>query len=106
LENFTLDNIFSNLISIIPVWMIILFIWARAIRGRDEFEKQTREEFRSIKDLITDLDKTISLMAKDVDHAVGLSGTISEMNERVSKLKYDIDNFFDRLRTFEKNKGA
>jgi hypothetical protein len=44
----------------------------------------------------------LALIKKDLENAVNLARTISDLTEKTTKLKYDVDNYFARVREVER----
>lgn len=95
------QEIIIALYSSIPVWVIIGYLLLRTIKKRDQFENDCMKRFKEIQTILTILDKNIAIMSKDMEHAVNLTKTVGDLTERVTKFKYDMDNYFKRVRDLE-----
>jgi len=80
---------------------LLSFFATRLVKGRDGFEKQTQKEFSDIKLSIAELDKRLAVMAKDLEHVATLAPVLTDLVERVSKMKSDLEHGFKRLRDLE-----
>lgn len=96
------SEIIVGLLSSVPLWGLLLFFLYRTIKGRDAFERSVTKELERIKETLNGLDKAIALLAKDMSHATNLGKSVSDLNDRVSKLKIDVDAYYSRLREFER----
>jgi hypothetical protein len=101
-----INDLTSTVIGVlagVPIWGLLLYFVYRNIGKRDSFESSINAELEAIKRVLNSLDKNMALISKDIDHAANLSKAVAELTERVSKQKYDIDNYFERLRAIEKS---
>jgi phage-related minor tail protein len=96
------NEVVVGLVSSVPVSGLLLFFLYRHIKKRDAFEKKAEDFFVEMKGAFGSLDKALAVMAKDIEHAINLSKTVGDLTERVGKLKYDIDNYFAKVREMEK----
>ena len=90
-----------NFLMSVPVWAILLLYFNRNIRARDAFEKDVGKDIKTITASLAALDKDLALQAKDVEHAGNLGTIVIELTKTVSKVQYDINNYFERVKSLE-----
>lgn len=96
-----LNEVVVGIVASVPLWALLLFFIYRTIKSRDSFEKKMELELIQIRAALNKLDKGQALIHKDIEHASNLSKAVSDLVSRVGKLKYDIDNYFQKFRELE-----
>ena len=100
--NETLTGNVLTFILNIPIWVIFFEMIRRNSVRKDKRDDMVSAQLAHLADLVVVLDKKTSLIEKDLALSTNLLVTINDLTSRMTKNNSDIDNYFDKLRSYEK----